>query len=113
MPLTCKQFAYGVKVEIYKRIQSEQEGKMEEVDFNDQVCRYLEEEINDEINIMYLDEVERLLCEYGIAAAISFYISEFGAITKEISEKMLLCTIINDYLNDKLTHDDYLKWCKE
>ena len=111
---TIKQFADEVKVEIYKRIQSDHEGEMTEDDFNDLAGDIKHEELDDALNIMYNDEVDRLLCEYGIGEAISLHISEFGAITKEngLNEKILLYTIINDKLNYSLAHDDYLDWCE-
>jgi hypothetical protein len=112
-PLNIQQFADEVKVEIYKRIQSDHEGEMTEDDFNDIAGDIKSEELDDEINIMYNDEVDRLLCEYGIGDALVLYVAEFGAITKEDgpNTKMLLYTIINDKLNYSLAHDDYLDWC--
>jgi hypothetical protein len=112
---TISQFVQEVKVDIYKRIQSDHEGEMTEDDFNELVCDIKHEELDDAINIMYNDEVERLLCEYGIADAIALVIAEFGPITKDntVNEKMLLYTIINDNLNDNLiNHTDYLDWCE-
>jgi len=111
---TIKQFADEVKVEIYKRIQSDHEGEMTEDDFNDLAGDIKHEELDDAINIMYKDEVDRLLCEYHIADAVALYVSEFGPITKESlpNNKMYLYTVINDKLNDILAHDDYLDWCE-
>ena len=108
---TVKQFAHEVKVEIYKRIQSDHEGEMTEDDFNELVCDINTEELDDAINIMYNDEVDRLLCEYHIADAVALYISEFGW-DKESppTNKMYLYTIIAHNLNT--THDDYLDWCE-
>ena len=110
---TIKQFADEVKAEIYKRIQSDYEGEMTEDDFNDLAGDIKHEELDDAINIMYNDEVDRLLCEYGITDALVLYVAEFGDITKESgpNTKMLLYTIINDKLNDTHAHDDYLDWC--
>ena len=111
---TIKQFADEVKVEIYKRIQSDHEGEMTEDDFNDLAGDIKHEELDDAINIMYNDEVDRLLCEYHIADAVALYVSEFGPITKESlpNNKMYLYTVINDKLNDSLSHEDYLDWCE-
>lgn len=110
---TIKQFVQEVKVEIYKRIQSDHEGEMTEDDFNELVCDIQHEELDDEINIMYNDEVERLLCEYHIADAVALYISQYGW-DKECppTNKMYLYTVINDNLTDALTHADYLDWCE-
>ena len=112
---TIKQFAHEVKVDIYKRIQSDHEGEMTEDEFVELVCDIKHEELDGAINIMYNDEVDRLLCEFGISNAIALIISSFGAITKEngVNEKMLLYTVIEDYLNeDCISHDDYLDWCE-
>jgi hypothetical protein len=111
---TISQFVQEVKVEIYKRIQSDHEGEMTEDDFNELVCDIKHEELDDAINIMYNDEVDRLLCEYHIADAVALYISEFGW-DKESppTNKMYLYTIINDNLNDNLiNHTDYQDWCE-
>jgi hypothetical protein len=50
---TLQQFINEVKVEIYKRIQSDHEGEMTEDDFDEIVCDIKTEELDDAINIMY------------------------------------------------------------
>lgn len=111
---TISQFVQEVKVEIFKRIQSDHEGEMTEDDFNELVCDIKHEELDDALNIMYKDEVDRLLCEYGITEAFDLYASEFGwDKASPPNTKMLLYTIINDNLNDNLiNHADYLDWCE-
>ena len=107
---TISQFVQKVKVEIYKRIQSDHEGEMTE----DLVCDIKHEELDDAINIMYNDEVDRLLCEYGIAEAFDLYASEFGwDKASPPNTKMVLYAVIADNLNDNLiNHDDYQDWCE-
>lgn len=110
---TIKQFANEVKLEIYKRIQSDHEGEMTEDDFNELVCDIKHEELDDAINIMYKDEVDRLLCEYGIAEAFNLFASQFGwGRDSPPNTKMVLYTVIDDNLQDILAHDDYLDWCE-
>jgi hypothetical protein len=109
---TIKQFADEVKVEIYKLIQSDHEGEMTEDDFNDIAGDIKHQELDDALNIMYNDEVDRLLCEYHIADAVALYISEFGWEKENPpTNKAYLYSVINDILNDSLAHDDYLDWC--
>ena len=111
---TLQEFSNEVKVEIYKRIQSDHEGEMTEDDFNELLFDIKSEELDDAIDIMYNSEVDRLLCEYHIADAVALYISTFGW-DKEShpTNKMYLYTVIDDNLNDApLTHDDYLYWCE-
>jgi len=112
-PLTIKEFSHEVKVNIYARIQSDHEGEMTEDDFNDIAGDIKSEELDDALNIMYNDEVDRLLCEYHIADAVALYISEFGWDKENPpTNKIYLYTIIDDKLNDSLSHDDYQDWCE-
>ena len=110
---TLQEFSNEVKVEIYKRIQSDHEGEMTEDDFNELLFDTKSEELDDAIDIMYNSEVDRLLCEYHIADAVALYISTFGW-DKESppTNKMYLYIVIDDNLNGDLSHDDYLYWCE-
>ena len=108
---TFKQFAHEVKVEIYKRIQSDHEGEMTEDDFNDLAGDIIHEELDNNIDIMYNDEVDRLLCDYGIAKAVNLFHDECGE-WANVNEKMLLYAVFKERLHEIVAHDDYKDWCE-
>lgn len=104
-----------IKVELYKRIQNDNEGELSRDEFIviifDENAKH--EEIDDEINRMSLTRAEQLVCEYGISNAIQLYIDTFGAIDRNAPEtKSILYTICDEYLNDRITLSDYNKWCE-
>jgi hypothetical protein len=106
---TIKQFSNKVKVEIYERLQSDYEGEMTEYEFNDLVCDIMSGEIDDAMNTLTKDGMDRLLCEFGIADAINLFHAECGE-WADVNEKMLLYTVINHDLLYSLSHSDYLTW---
>jgi hypothetical protein len=103
-----------VKVDIFRRIQSDHNGLTED-DFNELVTDIKHEELDDNITKMYKDEVDKLLCEYGIAEAFDLYASEFGWDHKcPPNTNMVLYAVISDNLNDNvLNYPDYKEWCEE
>lgn len=110
---TLRACVQEVKVDIFRRIQSENESLTED-DFNELVYDVKHEELDDTVNRMYRDEEDKLLCEYGIAEALHLYASEFGLDSKSPpNTKMLVYTVINDHLNDNLNYADYKEWCEE
>jgi len=109
--MNIKEFSHEVKVEIYKRIQSDHEGEMTEDDFNELAGDIIHEEIDNNIDIMYNDEVVRLLCDYGISNAVNLMADEFGSI-KDVNDKMLLYSALKDMLHIIVAHDDYQDWCE-
>ena len=112
-PYTIEQFAEEVKVEIYKIIQSEYAGEMEEDDFDDYAEDCQHEKLDDAIDLLCGDEVDRLLCDYGIAKAVVLYTTLFGLdASNPPTDKMYLYFIIRDRLHDIVSYDDYQTWCE-
>lgn len=110
---TIDQFAEEVKVEIYKRIRSDYAGEMTEDEFIDFAEDCQHEELNDAIDLLYKDEVERLLCDYGIANTIALYINLFNLnASNPPNDKMYLAPIIRYRLNDIVCYSDYQTWCE-
>lgn len=106
---TIEQLSNEVKVEIYKRIQSDHKNDLTEDEFYDIVTDITYEELDNVINIMYKDEVDRLLCEYYIADAVALYISVVGW-DKEVipTNETYLFYVIEDNLD--CDYQDYKVW---
>lgn len=95
--------------EVYARIQNDF-GNVSEEEFNDKLYDIVHEELDNDVNIMWNSEVDRLMVEIGFDKAMKTYIDEYGAIESGITSKTLLYVCIHNELNEQLSYEEFVAW---
>ena len=100
--------------EIFRTIESEQEGEVDSVWYQKKLDEYRYQELGDYFGNMDDEECEKHIYEYGFHKAFTYYTERYGKL--EVCDGVNVCkTLLYAIVDDELyvSYDDYKDWCEE
>jgi hypothetical protein len=114
MCYTIQDSIASLQEEIFKRIQNDNEGEMDEVRFHELVQDdVMHQECDDLVVGLWSDEIMDILAEYGFQEAIQLYIDNFGSFRTAPTTRALVYLIIYEKTQKHVTLTAYNEYCEQ
>lgn len=115
MCYTIQDSIASLQEEIFKRIQNENEGEMDEDRFHELVYDddIMHQECDDLVVGLWSDEIMDILAEYGFQKAIQHHIDNYGSFQTAPTCAALVYTIIYETTYKHITLFAYKDYCEQ